>query len=192
MLRIRTETLDPTVVNDLLTVADQYKANPDMKVTGAALDALRLLVVQTEQWCTLLTNRLEGPQTLPSNHLPPGVPLTIEAAQALHHRASAAVMDVLKIRREQRIKARETGDGPLFTAADYDAIRLWCRVSAVLNPPSGELQQLLFPDSTPGKPATKPKPYQHPKTRITPSGRQQKMRPATRHLPQVQPSLQPA
>ncbi len=178
MIGMRDEIFDPTLVFDLLEVADEYQKDPEQKVTGAAVDGLRLLVTITEQWCDSLAKRLDPGASLPADQFQPGTPLTLEAADALRQRACAAVKAVLQIRREQRQKARANG-GSIFTAADYDAMRLWMRCTNILTPTPAAFLDLIKESESQNPNSTyhnKPKSQKHKKARHhSPSGRQRKM-----------------
>jgi len=150
---------DPSLIQQLFGIAERYKSDPEQKITGAAVEGLRLLFILTAGWLKCLESGLADGQRLAADQLPPGLPATVAEAQALHRRAAEAVLDVLRIRALQREQQRDAG-GPIFTSADAEAARLWSRASDFLNPlplsllvdvaatrPSGNLPSALREDS---------------------------------------------
>ncbi len=134
---------DPFLIQHLFAIAERYGSSPDQTISGSAIKGLRLLLALTTQCLNFVSE-------LPSDLIPTGLQMTPAKAQAQQHRACQLILDVLRIRLTQREEQRNAG-GKIFTSADYDAIRLWCRATEVLNPLPANLQAAL--QDPPSKPA---------------------------------------
>src|SRR5690606_19653844 len=166
---------DPTTIQELFQIPQDYRADPGQTVSGAAVEGLRTLFSMLEEWRNWLTNTIGPDQSLTDTEVKSGVPKSVSEAQSLLLQACQETLWVLDHRSEQRQQLRLLGKAKAFTTADFESIRLRRRISGELTPVPDRIQ-LPTEQPSPKQPRRHYPPLaHHPITSGDPSLRLQKI-----------------